>query len=99
MSTHARTRCVPYSGVCFSHFALPSLKAGPTYCSSPHGGACGLAGWDGPLGWPAWIAPAPRYGEQDFLNDFWRVPHRANLGHVYHCLAEDLGTPGRDEVR
>ena len=39
------------------------------------------------------------YGEQDFLNDYWRGPdRRVVLDYNYHCLAEDMGTPGRDTV-
>ena len=39
------------------------------------------------------------WGEQDFLNDFWRGSElRANLEWPYYCIAEDIGTPGRDPV-
>jgi len=38
------------------------------------------------------------YGEQDFLNEWFPASRRGVLDYRYHCLAEDLGTPGRDPV-
>ena len=39
------------------------------------------------------------YGEQDFLNDYWRGPSmRVVLDSPYHCLAEDIATSGRDPL-
>ena len=39
------------------------------------------------------------YGEQDFLNDYWRGPFmRVVLDSPYHCLAEDIATSNRDPL-